>query len=72
MLWCYGIYDKEALAHTHIQALIIPFDVSLRASCYGVYDRRAKYAHNLLFNIYGAMVLWGIWQKLGIRISIFV
>ena len=49
MLWCYGIYDKAALAHTQLQALIIPFDVSLRASCYGVYDRRAKDAHNLLF-----------------------
>jgi hypothetical protein len=32
-----------------MQALIILFDVSLRASCYGVYDRRAD-AHNLLFN----------------------
>jgi len=51
MLWCYGIYDKAALAHAHIQTLIIPLDVPLRASCYGVYDRRAKGAH---------MVLWGI------------
>jgi hypothetical protein len=49
MLWCYGVYDKAALAHTQIQALIILFDVPLRASCYGVYDRRAD-AHNLLFN----------------------